>query len=318
MAPPQAVSLIERDGAHYDTRVVEQRGQRFFSISESAMRPITPKMCDPAARVQDMDAQEVDIQAVSAVPFLMYPNVEAGAARTMAQTVNDALMALPRDRFIPLATLPLQAPKEAVAELERVTAKGVRGIEMPPSVGARQLDDPLFEPVFEAAESLGVVMCIHPFEACPEAPFDRYMLGNLVGNLFDTGLAASLLIYGGVLERHPALNVLLYHGGGTLLALIDRLDKGYAVSAENRKALPRPPSTYLQQIAVDTVVFSAGWLAYLIERLGAEHVCLGSDYPLPMGPMDPVAEVRALNLAGEELILGGNAMRLLTLEAEHA
>ena len=319
LVPREAVALIERDGKHYDTEIIERDSRRLFLIAGSATRPITPKMCEPAARLADMDAWGVDLQAVSPVPFLMYPNIDIGAARTMAQTLNDGLLDAALEspaRFAPLGVLPLQSPSDARDELERIAAKGVTGIEIPSSVGSVQLDDPALEPVFAAAEALGVLVCIHPFDACPEAPFDRYALGNLAGNLFDTGLAATLLIYGGVLERHPDLRVMLYHGGGTLAALIDRLDKGYEIMPGCRSALPRPPSTYLDQLMIDTVVFSAEWLAHLIARFGAEQVCMGTDYPLPMGPKDPVADIRALSLnsADEEAILGGNAQRILRLE----
>ena len=92
----------------------------------------------------------------------------------------------------------------------------------------------------------------------------RYGLGNLVGNLYDTGLAAALLIYGGVLERHPALRVVLYHAGGALPSLLGRLDMGYRNNPECRAAVPRPPSTYVDQFAFDTIAFRQDMLRYLV------------------------------------------------------
>ncbi|MGH2901869.1 MAG: amidohydrolase family protein, partial [Solirubrobacteraceae bacterium] len=171
------------------------------------------------------------------------------------------------------------------------------------------------EPFWSAASVLGVPVCIHPFEASPQGAFARYALSPLVGNLIDTGMAATLLVMGGVLERHPRLRIVLYHGGGTFLSLIARLAKGHELIAEARVAAPKPPSAYLHQFWVDTVTFDARWLRYLIERLGANRVVLGSDYPLPLGPRDPAGEVRALGLdaASESAILGGNACELLAL-----
>jgi aminocarboxymuconate-semialdehyde decarboxylase len=177
------------------------------------------------------------------------------------------------------------------------------------------LDEPQFAAFWEAAEALRMVVCSHPFEAAPDGMLGRYGLGNLVGNLYDTGLAAALLIYGGVLERHPALRVVLYHAGGALPSLLGRLDMGHRMIPECRAAIPRPPSTYINQFAFDTIAFRLDMLRYLISTFGAERLVIGSDYPLPAGLAHPVAEVKALGLEAEaeNAILGENASRLLRL-----
>jgi aminocarboxymuconate-semialdehyde decarboxylase len=184
-------------------------------------------------------------------------------------------------------------------------------------VQGQGLDEPQFEVFWEAAEAFHMVVCIHPFEAAPQGMLARYGLGNLVGNLYDTGLAAALLIYGGVLERHPALRVVLYHAGGALPSLLGRLDMGYRNNPECRAAVPRPPSTYVDQFAFDTIAFRQDMLRYLVNTYGAEHLVVGSDYPLPAGLAHPVAEVKALGLEpeAESAVLGGNASRLLRLTA---
>ena len=118
---------------------------------------------------------------------------------------------------------------------------------------------------------------------------------------------------GGVLERHPSLRIVLYHGGGAFAALLARLDKGHQLFDVCRARAPKPPSAYVGQFSFDTVAFDSRWLLYLVERFGADHLVLGSDYPLPLGPEDPVAEVRALKLdrEDEDRVLGENARRLL-------
>ena len=134
--------------------------------------------------------------------------------------------------------------------------------------------------------------------------------------MYDTGLAAALLIYCGVLERHPALRVVLYHAGGALPSLIGRLDMGYGLVPECRSAIPRPPSTYVTQFFCDTIAHNRNMLRYLTDTYGAEHLVVGSDYPLAAGLAHPVAEVKALGLSpeAEAAILGGTASRLLRLE----
>jgi aminocarboxymuconate-semialdehyde decarboxylase len=216
---------------------------------------------------------------------------------------------------VPLASVPLQDPPAAAKEIERAAQLGLRGVEIPPNVGGQGLDESQFEVFWEAAEALQMVVCIHPFDAAPQGMLARYGLGNLVGNLYDTGLAAALLIYGGVLERHPALHVVLYHGGGAFPSLLGRLDMGYRIYPECQAAIPRPPSTYVNQFAFDNIAFRQDMLRYLINTYGAEHLVIGSDYPLPAGLAHPVAEVKALglDLERENAVLGGNASRLLRL-----
>src|SRR5262249_4857174 len=245
-----------------------------------------------------------------------YPDVANDLGLAIAQVNNDAMAALERSdaqHFAPLASVPLQNPRAAAKELERAAKLGLRGVEIPPKVGERQLDESDFEVFWAAAEGLEMAVCIHPFEAAPAGALSRYFLGNLVGNLYDTGLAAALLIYGGVLERHPKLKVVLYHAGGALPALIGRLDMGYRLVPECRSALPREPSRYVSQFHFDIIAHNSSMLGYLVKTLGANRFVVGSDYPLAAGLAHPVAEVRALSLgAGEEsMILAENARRLL-------
>lgn len=315
MIAPEVIAFLAREGKRYATRIVERDGRRFFLIQESALRPIDGPISDALARLADMDREGITCQAVSCVPFLMYPEVTTDLARAIAQVNNDALIAVGgnSDRFVPLASVPLQDPAEAVKELERVARLGMRGVEIPPKIGARQLDEADFEVFWAAAEALGMVVCIHPFEAAPQGALARYFLGNLVGNLYDTGLAAALLIYGGVLERHPSLRVVLYHAGGALHTVIGRLDMGYRIVPECRKAIPRAPSTYMGQFSFDIIAHNRPMLGHLVHTYGAERFVIGTDYPLPAGLAHPVEEVKALGLApaDEEKILGANARRLL-------
>jgi aminocarboxymuconate-semialdehyde decarboxylase len=321
-AAPEVIDFLAREGKHYATRIVERGGRRFFLIQENAMRPIDGPISDAAARIADMESKGITIQAISCVPFLMYPEVAADLGLAIAQVNNNALASLGLQdpvHFIPLASVPMQDPSAAARELERVAKMGLRGVEIPPRVVERHLDETGFEVFWEAAESLGMVVCIHPFDAAPTGALARYFLGNLVGNLYDTGLAASLLIYGGVLERHPNLKIVLYHAGGALPALVGRLDMGYHLLPECKHAIPRPPSTYVGQFHFDIIAHNPEMLRYLVKTYGAGRFVLGSDYPLPAGLADPVKEIKALALsaADEAKIIEGNASDLLRLPSMH-
>jgi aminocarboxymuconate-semialdehyde decarboxylase len=315
---PEIIEFLAREGMHFATRIVERDGRRFFLIQEKAMRPIDGPISDARARIADMEREGIATQAVSCVPFLMYPDVDGARALAIAQVNNDAMVALgvgDKAHFVALASVPMQDPAAAAKELERAAKLGLRGVEIPPKVVERQFDESDFEIFWEAAEALQMVVCIHPFEAAPTGALARYFLGNLVGNLYDTGLAAALLIYGGVLERHPNLRVVLYHAGGALPALIGRLDMGYRLVAECRNAIPRPPSSYASQFYFDIIAHNRTMLGHLVQTYGADRFVVGTDYPLPAGLAHPVEEVKALGLGAddEKKILGATARQLLRL-----
>lgn len=319
MIAPEVVDFLDREGKRFETRIIERDGGRFFLIQETATRPINDKMTRPEVRIADMDAEGVEIQAVSCVPFIMYPDVAPDAGLAIAQVNNDALVAVGArhpDRFVPLASVPLQDPPAAAKELERAAKLGMRGVEIPPRMGEQGLDEPRFEVFWAAAEALNMVVCIHPFEAAPRGMLARYNLGNLVGNLYDTGLAAALLICGGVLERHPRLRVVLFHAGGAFPSLVGRLDNGHRLAAGRGAGIPRPPSTYVNQYWFDIISYNAAMLRYLAATYGVDRLVLGSDYPLGGGLPHPVAEVKGLGLPAEDeqAILGGTAGRLLAIE----
>jgi aminocarboxymuconate-semialdehyde decarboxylase len=318
MVCEEVISFLEREGARLDTQIEHRPEGRVARIGARAVRPLHARMCDPRARIADMDRLAIDVQAVSCTPFVLYANAPADLALAVAQINNDSLAAVASEnpgRFAPLASVPLQVPELAARELERAHALGLCGAEIPARAGDLELDDPRLEPFWSAAESLATPICVHPFEASPEGAFARHALSPLVGNLFDTGLAASLLLLGGVFDRHPSLRIVLYHGGGAFPALLARLQAGYERIADARSSARKPPSEYLDRFWFDTVTFDTEWLRHLVARFGADRFVLGSDYPLPLGPADPAAEVRALGLdpASEAAILGGNASALLGL-----
>jgi len=236
----------------------------------------------------------------------------------LARIVNDALAEATRaypDRFMGLATLPLQDPEAAVTEAEHaVTELGCRGIYLGTNVRGKELADPSFQPVFERIHALGAPIFLHPLNVIGSQRLTSYYLHNLLGNPFDTAVAAANLIFSGLLDRFPKLNICLPHAGGAFPYLIGRLNHGWKVRQEC-KALKRPPSSYLRRFTYDTISHAPESLRYLINLVGADRVMLGSDYCFDMGYERPVKAVTALKLSrnDEEKILGGNAARMLRL-----
>lgn len=318
--PLPIVDRLAREGERFDTRIVEADGKRFFEIAGRARRPIVPPIHDPEHRIPDMDRHGVGIQAVSAVPFLMYPDLDAALAADFAAHVNDGLAALAAHasgRFLAVACVPLQDGRLAGREVERARSLGARAVEIPARLPGRELDDRALDPFWEAAAALALPVCVHPFDACPVEPLSRFALANLLGNGFDTAIAASLLVLGGVFERHPALRVVLRHGGGAFPTLLGRLDWGHGTFAECGAAIPRKPSSYLGHFWFDDVTFDAATFRALVERVGVERVVVGSDHPLiPYARSRVVEQVSEVGLGEAALraVLRGNACALLGLD----
>lgn len=283
--------------------------------------PLDASYWDLEKRIQRMNAQGVRTHALSlTTPFVYWAPPERGAR--LARIVNDAMLeahtAFP-ERFVGCATLPIQAPELAVKELERVAAsRGIRGAYLPTSFAGRELSDPSLFPVYERCEALGLPVLLHPDQAQAAVGVGRlkpYYLANLLGNPFDTAIAASHLVFGGVLDRYPRLNVVLPHAGGAVPYLAGRLQHGQAVRPETKGLAQRPFMEYLRRFHYDTITHSPELLRFLVDLVGVDRVMLGSDYCFDMGyerPREIIARI-GLPAADREKILSGNAARLLRL-----
>ena len=192
----------------------------------------------------------------------------------------------------------------------------MRGVYLGTHINGMDLSEPRFLPVFEAIEAAGLPIFLHPLLTMGGARLAPYYLGNFLGNPFETATAAAHLIFGGVLDRCPKLEVNLPHAGGALPILIGRMDHGSQRRKETRH-MTRLPSDYLRRFTYDTISHSQPILRWLISFLGADRIVVGSDYCFDMGYEQPAEVVRQLDLPAEQraMILGGTAARLLGLPA---
>lgn len=237
-----------------------------------------------------------------------------------AAMVNDAFAAIVSERsahFTALATLPLNDPAGSVRELERAhQTLGFPGAMLFSNVNGVGLDDPRFWPLYEKANELGTVLYIHPTDPVGVEAMTEFWLMPLVGFLFETTLAASKLVFSGVVERHPRIRWALGHLGGAIPYVAERLDRGYHAFKECRAHISRPPSEYLKTFYYDTVNFDADAVQLAIKFAGPDHLLAGSDYPHRIGSLRMMLEtVEGLPVSETEkaAILGGNAARLLGL-----
>ena len=287
--------------------------------------PMPAEIWDVDLRLQDMDANGVDVQVLSPTVFTFFYGADAELALTAAAIQNEEIAAVVKrhpQRFIGLGSVPLQAPDKAAAELRRaVTKLGLRGAMIGTNINGRNLDDPGLEPFWAAAEELGAFLFIHPHGGIFGERLSAYYMKNFVGLPFDTTIAAASLVFGGVLERHPGLKICLSHGGGFVPYQAGRFQHAYDVRPEAKAHLPNGPGASIGRLFYDTILHSKPALEYRVSTAGAAKVLLGSDYPFDMGNLDCVARVRALSIdeSAKNLILGGYAARVLaTKSAAHA
>jgi aminocarboxymuconate-semialdehyde decarboxylase len=273
---------------------------------------------DIAYRKTVLDEQQMDTQVIS----LTTPGTHVDppqVAIKLAKITNDAFARVRAEygtRFIPLATLPLCDPQASQAELIRaMDSLKMPGAMLFSNVNGTGLDDKQLWPIYEAANDRSAVMMIHPTYPVGVEAMREYMLMPLNGFLFDTTLAASKLVFSGVVKRYPKIRWVLGHLGGTIPYLAERLDRGYRAFKECRANIDEPPTAYLKRhFWYDTVNFAQGPLKLAIEFAGADHILAGSDYPHMIGSIPLMLEaIRALPIsdADKAAILGGNATALL-------
>jgi len=318
--PESYLKLIADHGKRCGTTVVsDSSGARFIQVG-IALRtgPITPHFIDLDDRIRTMDAAGVGMHALSLTqPMVYWADDELGLQLCVA--FNDAVSEAHRkypERFIGFACLPLQNASLALEELERVSRMpGIRGIYMATAVRDRELSDRSFFPVYERIADLRLPIFLHPMMINNERLMQYYLI-NLLGNPFETAIAAAHLIFGGVMDAFPELEVSLPHAGGVLPILRGRLDRGFEIRGEC-KVIPRPPSEYLRRFTYDTISYSAPIMDYLVELVGAERIMMGSDYCFDIAYNDPVKVVKGMKSVNDrqrQQILWGNAARLLRLD----
>jgi aminocarboxymuconate-semialdehyde decarboxylase len=316
--PEEYLQAIEKEGEPHGVRVRSGPNGPMILVGQAAIGPLTAHYHNLELRLKSMDRQRVAVHALSLMPPMVYW-ADGALGRRLAKLVNDAMAEANRahpDRFVFLATLPMQDPEAAVNELDRVVSQiGCRGIYLGTNIRGKELSDASLSPVFERIDALRVPIFLHPLNVIGSQRLTNYYLHNLLGNPFDTAVAAANIIFSGLLDRFPKLEICLPHAGGALPYLIGRLTHGWKVREECR-ALKKPPSSYLRRFTYDTISHAPESLGYLVKLVGADRVMVGSDYCFDMGYERPVEVVTALKLnrTDQEKILGRNAARVLRLD----
>ncbi|HEU4728562.1 MAG TPA: amidohydrolase family protein, partial [Kofleriaceae bacterium] len=277
----------------------------------------TAPMTDPAQRLADMDRVGIDVEVLS----VSTPNVffaEGAGQVEVARIVNDAyaeLIARHPARFKGFASIPMDAPDAALAELDRALGElSLNGVVLLSNIRGRALTDPAYRPFFEEANRRRVCVFLHPMIPAQSESFNEYVLGPLVGFPFDTSLAVARMCFDGMFRDFPDIRWVIGHLGGAIPYLMERLDNGFRDFAECRAKIDELPSTYLKRLHYDTVSFSAPALRMVRELVGVDHMVMGSDYPHMLGSIDrAVSSIERLDVPerDKQAIFSGTALRIL-------
>lgn len=289
-----------------------------FKVGDTVVPPLSPQFYDTDARLEAMDKQGVQMHALSlSLPMVHW--ADRALSQELAETYNDAAEALcakHAGRFVNLATLPAHEPDLAIRELERVAKlAGTRGVYLSTHIAGRELSDEHFFGIYEAIEALGLPVFLHPTTVIGHARLQKFYLHNLLGNPFETAIAAAHLIFGGVLDRYPKLTWVLPHAGGAFPYLFGRLQRGFDKRPE-LAGRERGPVQYLRHFYYDTIGYHDAPLGYLKDLVGADRIMMGSDYCYPIAyerPVDIVTAHPHYSESERQLVLEGNARRLLKL-----
>src|SRR5690348_11857911 len=279
-------------------------------------------MDDTSTRIAAMDAQGIDIEALSINPY--WYRAPRDVAAELIKLQNETLMqfvAAKPDRFTAFATASLQHPELAAEQVEYAVKKlGFRGVGVGGSVAGEELANPRFHPFWAKCEELGVLVFMHPLGTRELEPSGRLggsgLLTNTIGNPLETTIALSHLIFEGTLDRFPGLKICAAHGGGFLPSYANRSDAVIKTFPDRVGPLPKkPPTAYIRdgQLYFDTIMFTGEGMRHLIAEAGIDHVVLGTDYPFPWNtdPVDHIMAIPDLSDGDRIKILGATAAKLL-------
>ena len=321
--PHEFVDLVAAGDGPTGVSVERRAGREPLVLHDNGLcYPVFDVFADPAAKLRDMDARGVDVSIVSISPSLFFYWLEPRETARVCRALNDAgarMAAASDGRIRAMATVPMNDPEEAAAELRRTHAElGLAGVEIGTSVGARQLDSPALDIFFATAAELGSPVMLHPYVSmitAPEPGQEGFHLANVIGNPLETYVGACRLIAGGVFDRHPALRVLLVHGGGAFPYQAGRLQHAYGVRRETRSVARQAPLAYLGNLLFDTVAYDEPALRFLLEFAGADRVLFGSDLPFDMADLAPLAWAETASPDVARRVLGANALREFGIDA---
>jgi len=317
LVPPSLLDAIRAARADFPSvKLIEEGGSLGFAFAgNKPTRPVSKPLSDIAGRLQWLDTNKIESQVVGGWLDMFGYEIPADEGVRWSQLINTHLFKIAKDqpRFIPLATVPLQDGARAADVLKEAHAEGFKGamIGTQPKGKGGVLDDPSLLPFWEAADSLGSIVFIHPvFESGDDRVHD-YGMANAVGRITDTLIAMSRLIYAGHVTRYANIKIVAGIGGAALPYVIGRLRRNYSLDKDKLG----DPDAALAAMYYDTIVQDTRALRYLADVVGADRIMMGSDMPFPIGDLTPLKIVQETSFSDAERasINGGLVQKLFGL-----
>jgi aminocarboxymuconate-semialdehyde decarboxylase len=292
---------------HRNCKACMMKGDQLF-------REVENNCFDAAVRMKEMDTTDVTMQVLSTIPVLFNywakPKDGLETSRFFNDHIADTVTKNPT-RFRGIGTVPLQDVELAIQEMERcVKELKMPGVEIGSNINGENLSAKKFFPFYKRAEELGCALFIHPWEMMGETQMQQYWLPWLVGMPAETSRAICSMIFGGVLQTFPKLRVAFAHGGGSFPLTIGRIEHGFNVRpdlvAVDNAINPRG---YIGKFWIDSLVHDEKAMQYIIDVMGTDKICLGSDYPFPLGEHHPGKLIESMHFDYElkEKLLFKNA-----------
>src|SRR5436190_2540762 len=318
--PEKMPNWTEKFGYGEFIHLEERNCQACMMKGDKVFRVVEENAYKQDIRLKQMEETDVSIQVLSTIPVLFNYWAKPLDGYQTSRFFNDHIaetVSKEPNHFIGLGTVPMQDIKLATKEMERcVKELKMPGLEIGSNINGKNLSDKEFFPFYQAAEELGCSLFVHPWEMMGETQMEKYWLPWLVGMPGETSRAICSMIFGGVFEAFPKLRAAFAHGGGSFPFTIGRIQHGFDVRPD-LTAIDNAidPKNYIGRFWIDSLVHDKKALEYLVNVMGEDTICMGSDYPFPLGEHHPgkLIEKMKMGKKTEKKLLYKNAEEWLRL-----